>query len=108
LSIRETDEGVVLAKCFAGCPVADVVAAVGLELSSLFPERTHYHAPVPKGASPYITFTEFCDLVSYHLTITCMGAEFVARGRKLSVADGEAVLCAADRVRRVLRVACHG
>lgn len=39
LSVRETDTGVVLIHCFASCGVADVLAAVGLSVSDLFPER---------------------------------------------------------------------
>ena len=39
LNIRETPDGTVLIKCFTGCGAADVVAAVGLELSDLFPPR---------------------------------------------------------------------
>lgn len=38
LSIRETDDGKVLLKCFAGCSAADVVGAVSLSLRDLFPE----------------------------------------------------------------------
>lgn len=39
LSIKETSDGVVLLKCFAGCSAADVTRAVGLELKDLFPRK---------------------------------------------------------------------
>lgn len=39
LSIRETPDGRVLVHCFAGCTVQDVVAAVGLRIEDLFPEK---------------------------------------------------------------------
>jgi len=38
LSIGEGDDGRVLLKCFAGCTAEDIVAALGLEMSDLFPE----------------------------------------------------------------------
>ncbi len=38
LAIKENHDGRVLLKCFAGCGAADVVHAVGLTLSDLFPE----------------------------------------------------------------------
>lgn len=38
LSIRELEDGRVLLHCFAQCCVADVLAAVGLDLGDLFPE----------------------------------------------------------------------
>lgn len=44
LSIRELDDGRVLVHDFGGCPVDDVLAAVGLELSDLFPEKPITHA----------------------------------------------------------------
>lgn len=37
LAIKETSDGTVLLKCWAGCSVAEVVSAVGLELRDLFP-----------------------------------------------------------------------
>lgn len=37
LSIAEGNDGRVLLHCFAGCHVADVVAATGLEMRDLFP-----------------------------------------------------------------------
>lgn len=43
LSIRDMDDGRVLVHCFAGCDVGDVLAAVGLTVSNLFPERLPDH-----------------------------------------------------------------
>lgn len=39
LSVRQTDSGVVLIHCFAGCSAADVIASVGLDFGDLFPPR---------------------------------------------------------------------
>ena len=39
LSVRETPDGAVLLYCFSGCPVSEVVNALGLEMSDLFPPR---------------------------------------------------------------------
>jgi hypothetical protein len=43
LSIRQLDDGRVLIHCFAGCEPGDVLAAVGLTLSDLFPARLPGH-----------------------------------------------------------------
>jgi DNA primase len=46
LSIRVADDRILL-HCFAGCAAADVLAAVGLSLRDLYPERvTHDGAPI--------------------------------------------------------------
>lgn len=39
LSIMTVDDGRILIHCFAGCEAGDVVAALGMELSDLFPPR---------------------------------------------------------------------
>lgn len=39
LSVSEADDGKVLLKCFAGCSARQVVGAIGLPMSALFPER---------------------------------------------------------------------
>lgn len=46
LSIRTTQEGPVLLKCFAGCSAADVVNAAGLTLADLFPDRMEERRPM--------------------------------------------------------------
>ncbi|MEK7888248.1 hypothetical protein AAB992_14105 [Burkholderia contaminans] len=48
LAITETADGTVLLHCFAGCAVADVAAAVGLDLADLFPRLPpHLHGMRP-------------------------------------------------------------
>lgn len=39
LSVRELDDGRVLLHCFAGCNVGEVLGAMGMTVSDLFPER---------------------------------------------------------------------
>ncbi|GJH04487.1 DNA primase [Paraburkholderia terrae] len=39
LAITEKANGALLLHCFAGCEIDDIVAAVGLDLSDLFPPR---------------------------------------------------------------------
>lgn len=36
LSIKQCDDGTILAHCFGGCDVGDILAAVGLEVRDLF------------------------------------------------------------------------
>lgn len=43
LSVREVEDGRLLVYCFAGCEAGDVLAAVGLEMADLFPERPREH-----------------------------------------------------------------
>ena len=41
LSVKEAEDGTVLVKCWAGCEFADIVGAVGLSPSDLFPDNLH-------------------------------------------------------------------
>ena len=43
LSVRELADGRILLHCFAGCPAPDVLAALGLQMSNLFPEPLGHH-----------------------------------------------------------------
>jgi hypothetical protein len=43
LSVRELDDGRVLLHDFGGCHVTDVLAALGLEMGDLFPDRPEHH-----------------------------------------------------------------
>ena len=40
LTVKETPQGVILVKCWSGCSVAEVMNAVGLDMTALFPEKT--------------------------------------------------------------------
>lgn len=42
LAIKENHDGRILVKCFAGCGASDVVHAVGLTLSDLFPDGNNH------------------------------------------------------------------
>ncbi len=42
LSIKETSDGTLLLKCWAGCNAAEIVRAIGLELSDLFPKLDRF------------------------------------------------------------------
>ncbi|MBU2719705.1 hypothetical protein HF563_10045, partial [Acidithiobacillus ferridurans] len=43
LSIREADDGKILLHCWAGCGAADIVNALGLTLTDLFPRTNRYN-----------------------------------------------------------------
>jgi DNA primase (bacterial type) len=50
LSIRETEDGKVLLKCWSGCGAAEIVNALGLSLADLFPgdrRSLHQHGREP-------------------------------------------------------------
>ena len=55
LSVGTGDDGRILVKCMAGCDVKDIVAAMGLKMSDLYPEdgrRTGDRRPKPQKPKP--------------------------------------------------------
>lgn len=79
LAIRECDDGKVLVKCFGGCSVHEVIAAVGLELSDLFPTKNIAVASRPMKrpwtAATLIHLLDFESLIV--LVVVC---DLVSRG----------------------------
>lgn len=99
LSIRETDDGTVLVKCFAGCSVHEIVRAVGLELSDLFPPRAASHGKSERRPFPA---TDALRAVAFEALVVCAASAAMATGEPLSVVDRERLLQAGERIQGAL------
>lgn len=99
LAIRETPDGTILVKCFAECPTADVLAAIGLELKDLFPqrERDDYHASKRPGER-WVP-RDVLAAVAREALIALLAAEAVHSGTLLSDDDRNRLAVAAGRLR---------
>jgi hypothetical protein len=106
LSVRETPEGSVLLHCFAGCNVADVVAALGLEMHHLFPptERTGRE---PKRIPRLLTAPQALELLDHDANVIAVAGGNIAHGVALSDHDLVDVSQAAGRI-NWLRSECMG
>lgn len=96
LSIRETADGTLLVHCFAGCPAADIVAAVGLELRDLFPDNLAERGPLRKGERHVPK--DALAAVATESRIAAMAADDLARGETLSDTDHERLKTASIRL----------
>lgn len=103
LAIRETPDGTILVKCFAECPTADVLAAVGLALKDLFPQRDRddYHASKRPGER-WVP-RDVLAAVAREAVIVLMVAESTHRGEPLARADLDRLALAAGRLRRAAK-----
>lgn len=75
LSIRQLADGRTLLHCFAGCSAEDVLAAVGLAMSDLFPEPLGHHFPPSKASIP--ARDALATLRRESLVVAVIGADFV-------------------------------
>ena len=98
LSLRELEDGRILLHCFAGCAASDVVAAVGLKLSDLFPERT-VHCVSGIRPTHYHAAREALKVQAREALIVAIAAENVVHGLSLTEQDRVRLLTAAGRIR---------
>jgi hypothetical protein len=85
LAVREAGDRV-LVHCFAGCAVADILLAVGLEMADLFPERlTVPYGPKPKA--PKFNAYELFPLLVQEAVILALAWSDIVAGKSLSASD---------------------
>lgn len=108
LAIRETDDGTILVKCFAGCAIADILVAVGMEMHELFPNRDNDTWSASKRPGERWVPRDVLAAVAREALITVIAAEAVIAGKALSSADLQRLARAAGRLRTAAReVGCH-
>ncbi len=107
LSIRETDDGAILVHCFAGCSVHEVVSAVGMKLSDLFPPREIQHGKPERRPFPAADVLRAIGFEA--LIVAASGASLLA-GQPFSEADRERLILAVHRIQAGLKAAgvAHG
>lgn len=96
LSIRELHDGRVLVHDFAGCAVEEVLAAVGLDFDSLFPERPLYHGK-PRERRPF-NANDVLACLDTEALIVAIAATDIVRSGGISDNDKARVMVAASRI----------
>ncbi|MFU1517422.1 CHC2 zinc finger domain-containing protein [Vreelandella alkaliphila] len=99
LAVRETSDGTILMKCFAGCPTGDVLAAIGLELKDLFPQRDNDAYTASKRPGERWVPRDVLAAVAREALIALLAAEAVHSGTLLSDEDRNRLAVAAGRLR---------
>lgn len=102
-SARETDDGRLLIHDFAGDSAADILAAVGLSLSDLYPESSATHHA--KGERRPFIATDALRCVAFEALVCAAAASAMAAGEPLSSVDRERLLVAAERLNSAARKA---
>lgn len=104
LAIRELDDGRLLVHDFGGDDVAAVLAAVGLDLSDLFPaQELGATKPVKRAFSA----SDLVALAAHESSLAVVICADVLNSRTVSDADFARLLIAAQRLSHVVEV-CHG
>lgn len=95
LSIRQLDDGRILVHCFAGCSTHEIVQALGMELSDLFPPRDVGNTRPERRPFPAV---EALRAVGFEALVVCAAAAALAGGEPLSAVDRERLILAGQRI----------
>ena len=92
LSITEGEGGTCLVHCFAGCSAADLVGALGLELSDLFVKKPTTNTAFAERAAlrehaRQAQWRAALNMIAYESTIIVIAARMLKRGEPLDASD---------------------
>jgi len=97
LTIRELDDGRVLIHCFAGCSAGDILAAVGLEFSDLFPPKAITDTYLPRERRLHHAADVLAALANEALIVDCAIGTIQKRGW-LTDDECDRLALASDRI----------
>jgi hypothetical protein len=99
LSARETPEGVILLKCWAGCKLHEILQAMGMEPADLYPTPAHYHLPKTRRA---FTSADALTGIAFESMVVLQHANQMAADPSLPEADRSRLRLAVARIQRAL------
>lgn len=100
LSVKRTDDNRILVHCFASCSPEEILGALGLNLSDLFPDQP-VHA---RGARPRWPLRELLEVIAHEALVAHVAAEQLGAGEMLSDGERKRVALAADRILTALEL----
>lgn len=105
LSIKALQDGTILLHDFGGCSPSDVLAAVGLELRDLFPERSVDHRGPARDRKHWHAAADALRTLKFEVVLVAVAAESIVAGKQLSNEDRDRLMQAASRIRATVEVA---
>jgi hypothetical protein len=102
LSIREADSGAVLVKCWTGCTIDEITAAVGLDVADLFPPKDRPANAVHRRER-VITAADGLRLLDLEADVVCIAAKSLEDGKPLDDETRTALVTARQTIRNVYR-----
>ena len=100
LSVRELEDGRILVHCFAGCDVGQVLGALAMEVSDLYPART----PIGDGGHrsrperrPFPA-PDILRCVAFEALVVAAAAASLMAGHPIGLLDRERLMIAVERL----------
>ena len=86
-------------KCFAGCSAYEVVSAVGMDLTDLFPkDQSFMPSETNKPVRRPFYATDLMKIIQFEALITSIAAFDMAEGRQVSTEDKKRLKTAFTRI----------
>lgn len=102
LSVKACGDGTILLHDFGGCSASDILAAVGMELADLFPERLKPRTPEERKAAREAfkrdSWRAALGVLAREATIVEIAAHDLADNKPLSGEDHDRLLTAIVRI----------
>ena len=102
LSVAHGDNGALLVHCFAGCATADVLAALGLTMGDIQPERLRDESPEGRRAARerfrLSSVSAAAGVIAREADLVLIAAADTAQGIPLTDADVRRLIDAVDRI----------
>jgi hypothetical protein len=98
LSIRELDDGRILIHCFAACGGAEIMGALGLTLSDLYPQSLSNRREGFAQTRPGIHPVDVLKTLQFEATLVALVALDIAGGKQITDADVRRCAAAAGRI----------
>jgi hypothetical protein len=108
LAVREADDGRVLLHCFAGCPTINVLGAVGMDMSDLFPpdeKRKNYPVEGKPKMKPAFYASDLIRILSFEALVVNICAYDLSIGKPLKEEDRDRLKVAQQRIEEVMHYA---
>ena len=99
LSVRELDDGRVLAHCFAGCSVEEILSSIGLTFDDLFPEKEIQHGKPERRPFPA---ADILRAIAFESILVLIAAADLLAGNPFNETDRARLALAASRIQAAL------
>ena len=95
MSVREMDDGRILAYCFAMCGIEEILGAVGLDFDALFPDKPIDHARPLRRPFPA---ADVLEALAAETRIVAVASSMMGKGWIPPPEEHERLMKAAERI----------
>jgi hypothetical protein len=108
LAVRENEDGRILLHCFAGCETANVLGAIGMDMTDLFPpdeKRREYPVTGKPSMKPAFFASDLMRIIHFEALVVQIVAFDIANNKPVTEETRERMLTAYQRIDEAVRYA---